>query len=67
MHMESICFEIRNISEAVRGRLCRVLYSYNPQHEDELELKEGEELLMLEAVEEGWCKGLLKDTVSTVS
>ena len=32
-------------------------FSYHPQTEDELELADGDEVLVLEVVEEGWWKG----------
>ena len=48
----------------INGRKCRVVFSYNPQHDDELALSEGEFLQVLQEVEEGWWKGILNDQVS---
>ncbi|XP_075737218.1 cbl-associated protein isoform X5 [Rhipicephalus microplus] len=35
----------------------RVLYSYRPQHEDELELQEGDTVLVMEKCDDGWYLG----------
>ncbi|XP_070384575.1 vinexin-like isoform X4 [Dermacentor albipictus] len=35
----------------------RVLYSYRPQHEDELELREGDTVLVIEKCDDGWYLG----------
>ncbi|XP_075533677.1 uncharacterized protein LOC142566721 isoform X2 [Dermacentor variabilis] len=35
----------------------RVLYSYRPQHEDELELREGDTVLVMEKCDDGWYLG----------
>ncbi|KAB7508189.1 SH3 domain-containing kinase-binding protein 1 [Armadillidium nasatum] len=43
----------------VNERKCNVIFSYVPQHEDELALKEGDVVVVLEEVEEGWWKGIL--------
>ncbi|RXG72743.1 SH3 domain-containing kinase-binding protein 1 [Armadillidium vulgare] len=47
----------------VNERKCNVIFSYVPQHEDELALKEGDVVVVLEEVEEGWWKGILGDKV----
>ncbi|XP_018026052.1 SH3 domain-containing kinase-binding protein 1 isoform X3 [Hyalella azteca] len=44
-------------------RRCRAVFSYAPQHEDELALTEGDELVLLQEVEEGWWKGELRGQV----
>ena len=38
---------------------CRVLYSYQPKHEDELELKVDDIVEFESEVEDGWWKGNL--------
>ena len=38
---------------------CRVLYSYQPKHEDELELKVDDIVDFESEVEDGWWKGSL--------
>ena len=38
---------------------CRVLYSYQPKHEDELELKVDDVVDFESEVEDGWWKGKL--------
>uniref|UniRef100_A0A673BMU8 Osteoclast-stimulating factor 1 n=1 Tax=Sphaeramia orbicularis TaxID=375764 RepID=A0A673BMU8_9TELE len=40
-------------------RQCKVLFEYQPQNEDELELKVGDILDITEEVEEGWWSGML--------
>ena len=39
----------------IRQRRARVAYSYDPQNEDELALKVGEELVIMGEDEEGMC------------
>ncbi|XP_028253449.1 CD2-associated protein [Parambassis ranga] len=46
-------------SKKPKRRQCKVLFEYQPQNEDELELKVGEVLEIIEEVEEGWWNGLL--------
>ncbi|XP_029902972.1 CD2-associated protein [Myripristis murdjan] len=41
----------------LKKRQCKVLFDYQPQNEDELELKVGEILEITEEVEEGWWSG----------
>ena len=40
---------------------CRVLFSYRPTHDDELELKLNEQLDFIGEVEDGWWKGRSAD------
>uniref|UniRef100_A0A3Q3D8T4 Osteoclast-stimulating factor 1 n=1 Tax=Hippocampus comes TaxID=109280 RepID=A0A3Q3D8T4_HIPCM len=40
-------------------RQCKVLFEYQPQNEDELELKVGDILEITEEVEEGWWSGVI--------
>lgn len=42
-----------------KKRQCKVLFEYQPQNEDELELKVGDILDITEEVEEGWWNGTL--------
>jgi len=35
----------------------QVLYNYTPQHEDELELRQGDLVYLLERCDDGWCVG----------
>ena len=49
------------------GRQCRAVFSYAPQHDDELSLTEGDVLELLQEVEEGWWKGELKGQVRSVT
>lgn len=45
--------------------VCRVIFSYKPVNEDELELKEGEIITVLskELPDKGWWKGELKGKI----
>ncbi|XP_063595928.1 SH3 domain-containing kinase-binding protein 1-like isoform X4 [Penaeus indicus] len=45
------------------GRRCRVVFSYAPQHDDELPLCVGQTIEVLQEVEEGWWKGVLDGQV----
>lgn len=45
------------------GRRCRVVFSYAPQHDDELPLCVGQTINVLQEVEEGWWKGILDGQV----
>lgn len=49
-----------SIIRTERGRKCRALFSYKPNHEDELTLLVGDEILFLEEVEDGWWRGQLR-------
>ncbi|XP_063078791.1 CD2-associated protein isoform X2 [Engraulis encrasicolus] len=42
-----------------KKRLCKALFEYVPQNEDELELKMGDVIEITEEVEEGWWSGVL--------
>ncbi|XP_023808502.1 CD2-associated protein isoform X1 [Oryzias latipes] len=42
-----------------KKRHCKVLFDYQPQNEDELELKKGDLIEITEEVEEGWWSGSL--------
>ncbi|XP_067137329.1 SH3 domain-containing kinase-binding protein 1-like [Centruroides vittatus] len=46
--------------ETVRQRRARVLYSYTPANDDELELQVNDIIRVIEEVEEGWWRGILK-------
>ncbi|XP_051908952.1 CD2-associated protein [Hippocampus zosterae] len=45
-------------TKKLKKRQCKVLFEYQPQNEDELELKVGEILDITEEVEEGWWSGV---------
>ncbi|KAK6645113.1 hypothetical protein RUM43_001389 [Polyplax serrata] len=45
------------------GRRCRVLYSYSPQNDDELQLQVNDEIDFLSEVEDGWWKGKLGNKI----
>ena len=40
-----------------KQRRAKARFSYHPQADDELELADGDEVVVLEIVEEGWWKG----------
>ncbi|XP_076373762.1 SH3 domain-containing kinase-binding protein 1-like isoform X3 [Tachypleus tridentatus] len=46
-----------------KGCRARVLYSYTPANDDELELEVNDIIEVLDEVEEGWWKGILKGSV----
>ncbi|XP_069559167.1 CD2-associated protein isoform X1 [Brachyistius frenatus] len=46
-------------SKKPKRRQCKVLFDYQPQNEDELEMKVGEIIDITEEVEEGWWNGTL--------
>nr|XP_020473184.1 CD2-associated protein isoform X2 [Monopterus albus] len=46
-------------SKKPKKKLCKVLFDYQPQNEDELELKTGAIIDVTEEVEEGWWNGSL--------
>uniref|UniRef100_A0A3Q2XZV5 Osteoclast-stimulating factor 1 n=1 Tax=Hippocampus comes TaxID=109280 RepID=A0A3Q2XZV5_HIPCM len=46
-------------SRKLKKRQCKVLFEYQPQNEDELELKVGDILEITEEVEEGWWSGVI--------
>lgn len=50
-------------SEALNRRRARVAFSYQPQNEDELQLEVSDVIEVLEEVEEGWWKGVLKGRI----
>lgn len=47
--------------ELRKGKRCRVLFSYRPSHEDELELKPNEVVDFICEVEDGWWRGKSAD------
>jgi hypothetical protein len=63
-----------NINMSVKGNLSgleaefsdygfyRAIYSYRPQNEDELELKEGDLVLVMEKCDDGWYVGTSNTT-----
>lgn len=50
---------LRNKKDVSRIRQCRVVFSYNQDHEDELNLNVGEVINIIGEEEEGWWRGLL--------
>ncbi|XP_041044394.1 CD2-associated protein isoform X2 [Carcharodon carcharias] len=44
-----------------KKRLCEAQFDYIPQNEDELEIKTGDVIEIIEEVEEGWWKGALNE------
>ncbi|CAH0552731.1 unnamed protein product [Brassicogethes aeneus] len=50
---------LRNKADVNRIRTCRVVFSYNQDHEDELTLKVGDVIKILGEEEEGWWRGFL--------
>ncbi|XP_023022284.1 CIN85 and CD2AP related [Leptinotarsa decemlineata] len=50
---------LRNKKDVLRIRQCRVVFSYNQDHEDELNLKVGDIIDIIGEEEEGWWKGSL--------
>ncbi|XP_077408470.1 CD2-associated protein isoform X1 [Vanacampus margaritifer] len=46
-------------TKKLKKRQCKVLFEYQPQNEDELELKVGELVDITEEVEEGWWSGIV--------
>lgn len=50
---------LRNKKDVTRIRKCRVIFSYNQDHEDELNLKVGDIIDIVGEEEEGWWRGLL--------
>ncbi|XP_012682795.1 CD2-associated protein [Clupea harengus] len=53
------CSQPRVNKKKPKKRLCKALFEYVPQNEDELELKMGDIIEVTEEVEEGWWSGLL--------
>ncbi|KAG8445744.1 hypothetical protein GDO86_010507 [Hymenochirus boettgeri] len=49
--------QTKALKKKSKKRQCKVLFEYIPQNEDELELKVGEVLDIIEEVEEGWWNG----------
>ncbi|CAH1099576.1 unnamed protein product [Psylliodes chrysocephalus] len=54
---------LRNQKDVTRIRQCRVIFSYNQDHEDELNLKVGDVIDIVGEEEEGWWKGALKGKI----
>ncbi|XP_057661114.1 SH3 domain-containing kinase-binding protein 1-like [Diorhabda carinulata] len=50
---------LRNSKDVSRIRQCRVVFSYNQDHEDELNLKVGDIIDIIGEEEEGWWRGVL--------
>ena len=50
-------------ASANNKKKCRVLFSYQPKHDDELELKLDDQVEFLSEVEDGWWKGKLRGRV----
>lgn len=50
---------LRNKKDSTRIRQCRVVFSYNQDHEDELNLKVGDLINVICEEEEGWWRGVL--------
>lgn len=50
---------LRNKKDVTRIRKCRVIFSYNQDHEDELNLKVGDIIDIIGEEEEGWWRGIL--------
>ncbi|XP_078069007.1 CD2-associated protein isoform X2 [Mustelus asterias] len=44
-----------------KKKLCEALFDYIPQNEDELEIKTGDVIEVIDEVEEGWWKGTLNE------
>ncbi|XP_056674349.1 CD2-associated protein isoform X11 [Monodelphis domestica] len=51
----------KNVKKRAKRRLCKVLFEYNPQNEDELELRLGDIIEITEEVEEGWWSGTVNN------
>lgn len=60
-----ILFFFRFIRSFAVREVCRVIFTYKPVNEDELELKEGEIITVLskELPDKGWWKGELKGKI----
>jgi hypothetical protein len=54
-----LCFLLLPGTTVAAKKRCRVLYSYQPKHEDELELKVDDIVEFESEVEDGWWKGNL--------
>ncbi|NXO01745.1 CD2AP protein, partial [Rhinopomastus cyanomelas] len=52
----------KSFKKRSKKRQCKVLFEYNPQNEDELELKLGDVIDIIEEVEDGWWSGTLNGT-----
>ncbi|XP_048453293.1 CD2-associated protein isoform X3 [Rhincodon typus] len=46
-----------------KKRHCETLFDYIPQNEDELEIKTGDLIEIIEEVEEGWWRGILNEKI----
>ncbi|XP_043539120.1 CD2-associated protein isoform X8 [Chiloscyllium plagiosum] len=47
----------------LKKRQCETLFDYIPQNEDELEIKTGDLIEIIEEVEEGWWRGILNEKI----
>ncbi|XP_060707263.1 CD2-associated protein [Hemiscyllium ocellatum] len=47
----------------LKKRQCETLFDYIPQNEDELEIKTGDLIEIIEEVEEGWWRGVLNEKI----
>ncbi|XP_038655817.1 CD2-associated protein isoform X1 [Scyliorhinus canicula] len=45
----------------LKKKICEALFDYIPQNEDELEIKAGDVIEIIDEVEEGWWKGVLNE------
>ncbi|KAF7690062.1 CD2-associated protein isoform X1 [Silurus meridionalis] len=52
-------YQPRASKKKLKKRQCKVLFEYVPQNEDELELKVGDIINIVEEVEEGWWSGTM--------
>lgn len=50
---------LRSKKDVSRIRQCRVIFSYNHHHDDELNLKVGDIISVVGEEEEGWWRGIL--------
>lgn len=50
-------FSTRNHSKSIISIRYRALYNYRPQNEDELELREGDTVYVMEKCDDGWFVG----------
>ncbi|CAH1991868.1 unnamed protein product [Acanthoscelides obtectus] len=57
--MDSSSVVMRNKKDVSRIRQCRVIFSYSPDHEDELSLNVGDIIDIIGEEEEGWWRGTL--------
>nr|CAI5866508.1 unnamed protein product [Callosobruchus analis] len=57
--LDSSSVVLRNKKDVSRIRQCRVIFSYSPDHEDELSLNVGDIIDIIGEEEEGWWRGTL--------